>query len=157
MEEIIMTKNCLTAVLTGLLLGSALNSMTAQNYSLGWYKIAGGGGTSANSQYSLTGTIGQHDAGAPATSGATSLTSGFWSLVAVVQTPGAPSLIIQRLSRTSAKVSWPSPSTGFLLQQTGDLDKPIWSNYSGTVSDDGTIKSVMISPLTGNLYFRLKK
>jgi hypothetical protein len=35
----------------------------AQQYSVDWYKIAGGGGTSTNGQYSISGTIGRHDAG----------------------------------------------------------------------------------------------
>jgi len=35
----------------------------AQQYSLDWYKISGGGGTSTNGNYSITGTIGQSDAG----------------------------------------------------------------------------------------------
>ena len=35
----------------------------AQNYSIDWYKIAGGGGTSIGGNYSTSGTIGQQDAG----------------------------------------------------------------------------------------------
>src|SRR6185436_6831575 len=42
-----------------------------------------------------------------------SLTGGFWSLLAVVPTPGAPKLTITLLGANTAKVSWPSPSTGF--------------------------------------------
>ena len=38
-------------------------ALHAQQYSIGWYKISGGGGTSSNGQYSVSGTIGQHDAG----------------------------------------------------------------------------------------------
>src|SRR5262249_33796647 len=44
-------------------------SASAQTYSIDWFKIAGGGGTSTNGQYSLSGTIGQHDAGGPLTGG----------------------------------------------------------------------------------------
>ena len=35
----------------------------AQQYSIDWYKIAGGGGTSTGGTYAVSGTIGQHDAG----------------------------------------------------------------------------------------------
>src|ERR1035441_2541629 len=35
----------------------------AQNYTVDWYKVSGGGGTSSGAQYTVTGTIGQHDAG----------------------------------------------------------------------------------------------
>ncbi len=66
----------------------------AQSYSINWYKVAGGGGASTGGVYSVSGTIGQHDAGQPMTGGTYSLTGGFWSLIAVVQTPGAPTLYI---------------------------------------------------------------
>ena len=66
----------------------------AQSYSIDWYKIAGGGGmNSTGGVYSVSGTIGQHDAGGPMTGGNYSLTGGFWALFAV-QTPGAPVLNI---------------------------------------------------------------
>src|ERR1039458_1945409 len=66
---------------------------TAQSYSIDWYKIAGGGGTSTGGTYQVSGTIGQPDAGGAMTGGSYSLTGGFWSLYAV-QTPGAPLLTI---------------------------------------------------------------
>ena len=65
----------------------------AQNYSIDWYKIAGGGGTSTNGAYSLTGTIGQPDASSAMSGGNYSVTGGFWSLISVVQTAGAPRFI----------------------------------------------------------------
>ena len=52
----------------------------AQQYSIDWYKVAGGGGTSTGGVYSVSGTIGQHDAGGPMTGGNYSLTGGFWAL-----------------------------------------------------------------------------
>ena len=39
----------------------------AQQYSIDWYKVAGGGGTSTGGVYAVSGTIGQHDAGGPMT------------------------------------------------------------------------------------------
>src|ERR1039458_5110991 len=77
-----------------LLFGCMIPSLgLAQSYSIDWYKIAGGGGTSSNGQYTVSGTIGQHDASGVMTGGAYSLTGGFWALYAV-QTPGAPLLTI---------------------------------------------------------------
>src|ERR1035438_4556721 len=79
-------------------------SAHAQPYSIDWYKIAGGGGTSTGAVYQVTGTIGQHDAGGPMTGGNFSLTGGFWALYAV-QTPVAPLLTITyEIGR--AIVSW---------------------------------------------------
>jgi hypothetical protein len=125
-------------------------------YSIDWYKVSGGGGASSNGQYVVSGTIGQQDAGGPMTGGSFSLTGGFWSLYAV-QMPGAPRLTIVLTAGNTAIVSWPSPSTGFLLQQNNDLTTANWSNFSGTTNDDGTTKSVTIHPHTGNLFFRLKQ
>ena len=41
----------------------------AQSYSIDWFTIDGGGGTSTGGVYSLSGTIGQPDAGGPLTNG----------------------------------------------------------------------------------------
>jgi hypothetical protein len=60
----------------------------AQSYSIDWYKVSGGGGTSAGGVYSVSDTIGQHDAGGPMTGGSYSLTGGFWALISVAQAPG---------------------------------------------------------------------
>jgi hypothetical protein len=43
-----------------------LHTAYAQNYSIAWYKIAGGGGASTAGFYSISGTLGQPDAGAMA-------------------------------------------------------------------------------------------
>ena len=135
----------------------------AQTYSIDWHKIAGGGGTSTSGQYTVSGTIGQHDASGALTNGPVtgtnyySVTGGFWSLIQVVQTPGAPLLTVTH-SGNQVIVSWPSPSTGFVLQQNANLANTNgWSTYGGTVNDDGTTKSVSLTPPTGNLFFRLKQ
>ncbi len=53
-------------------------------------------------------------------------------------------------------MSWPTPFTGFVLQQNSDLGNPHgWSAVNYQVSDNGTNKSVTISPPAGNLFFRL--
>jgi hypothetical protein len=117
----------------------------AQQYSIDWYKIAGGGGTSTGSVYSVSGTIGQPDAGGAMSGGNFSVTGGFWSLIAVVQTAGAPLLTITH-SGNSVIISWPSPSTGFVLQQNSNLATTNWTT-SGVISDDGTNKSITITSL----------
>jgi hypothetical protein len=71
--------------------------------------------------------------------------------------PGAPTLTITP-SGDSVIISWPSPSTGYLLQQNGNLANTNgWSAYGGTVNDNGTIKSVTIGPTGGNWFYRLLK
>ena len=131
---------------------------TAQSYSIDWYKVAGGGGTSTGGVYSVSGTIGQHDAGGPMTGGNYSLTGGFWSLLSVVLTPGAPLLSITLTTTNTALVSWPSPSTGFNLQvNTNSVASVNWSNAPGTIQDNGTIKYLIVNPPAGNRFYRLFK
>jgi hypothetical protein len=129
----------------------AARPASAQSYSIDWYKIAGGGGTSTNGQYSLSGTIGQPDASAPMTGGNYSLTGGFWAIYAV-QTAGAPLLTIS-ISNNQAVVSWPVAATGWTLQTNNNLATGTWVNYTGTVTNN----SATNSPSTGNLFFRLEQ
>jgi hypothetical protein len=123
----------------------------AQSYSIDWYKISGGGGTSSNGQFTVAGTIGQPDAGGAMTGGNYSLTGGFWSLLAV-QTPGAPFLTIT-LSGNQAVVSWPSSATGWTLQTNEDLSTGAWGDYAGPAVNNSVTNLVP----TGNLFFRLIK
>jgi hypothetical protein len=127
----------------------------AQQFSIGWYKISGGGGTSTGATYQVVGTIGQPDAGMAMTGGSYSVTGGFWSLISVVQTAGAPTLTITR-SGNGIKISWPYPSTGWTLQQNTDLTMPANWTSSGGISNDGVNNYIIITSPTGNLFFRLK-
>ena len=128
-------------------------SAGAQSYSIDWYKIAGGGGTSTGGTYSVSGTIGQHDAGGPMTGGNYSLTGGFWALISVVQTPGAPTLYISH-SGTTVTVYWQDVS-GWNLQQNNNLSIPAgWLVNSSWTTSNGTNYLNLSSP-TGNLFFRL--
>jgi len=133
------------------LLFSAMPAILAQSYSIDWHKIAGGGGTSTNGQYSLSGAIGQHDASGRIGGGSYSLTGGFWSF-SVVQTPGAPLLTIAS-SNSQVIISWPSSATGWTLQTNENLGTTNWRDYSGAVVNNRTTNSA----LTGNLFFRLKQ
>lgn len=127
---------------------------TAQNYSIDWYKIAGGGGTSTSGVYSVSGTIGQHDAGTM-TGGNYSLTGGFWSLVSAVQTPGAPPLCITHSGNT-VTVYWQNVP-GWSLQQNSDLAAPMaWSTATGLTTSNGTNYLNLTSP-AGSLFFRLNQ
>jgi hypothetical protein len=121
----------------------------AQQYSIDWYKVAGGGGTSSGGNYSLSGTIGQPDASGALTGGGYALTGGFWSLFAV-QTPGAPLLTITYFGN-QAVVSWPVSVTGYTLQTNNNLAAGTWGNYSGAVVNN----AVTNAPPKGNLFYRL--
>jgi hypothetical protein len=128
----------------------------AQNYSIDWYKISGGVGTSTGGTYQVSGTIGQPDADGPMTNGQYSLTGGFWALYAV-QTPGAPFLTIIHTPTNTAVVWWPSPSTGWNLQQNTNLVTTNWVAVPETVNDNGTNKFIIVNPATGIQFYRLKQ
>ena len=80
---------------------------------------------------------------------------GFWGIIATVQTPGAPLLSIFRTITNTVVVSWPSPSTGWTLQQnTNSVSSLNWSNVTATIRDDGTNKTLIVNPPTGNRFYR---
>ena len=130
----------------------------AQSYSIPWYKVAGGGststGTNGGNVYSVSGTIGQHDASLAMSGGTYSLTGGFWSLISVVQSAGAPTLTITQ-SGNNVIVSWLSSTNGLTLQQTSNLATTNWTAGGYAISTNGAVESITISPPTGNLFFRL--
>ena len=137
-----------------IILALAVLSARAQSYSVDWYKIAGGGGTSTGGLYSVSGTIGQPDASGAMTGDNYSLNGGFWSLINVVQTTGAPTLSITH-SGNSVIVSWPTPSASWTLQQNGNLAGGSWATSGYLVSTNGGINSITITSPAGNLFFRL--
>ena len=127
----------------------------AQNYSVSWYKVAGGGGTSTNGNYQISGTIGQPDASGAMSGGNYSVTGGFWSFIQVVQTPGAPTLYVSHAGNT-VTVYWQNTS-GWNLVQSGNLTTPMisWTASSSPTLNNGT-NYLNISNPTGNVFFRLK-
>jgi hypothetical protein len=132
--------------------------VNAQSFTIDWFTIDGGGGTSTGGVYSVSGTVGQPDASAqPMTGGNFSLIGGFWALIAV-QTPDAPLLTITLSPQLSTvTVSWPSPSPGFTLQQNTDLNTTNWTTAPQTVTDNGTNKFIIVNPPAGNRFYRLFK
>jgi len=124
-----------------------------QNYTIDWFKIAGGGGTSAGGSYSVSGTIGQAEAGATLNGGQYSLTGGFWGMIAAVQMAGSPLLSITK-SGNGVLISWPN-SGNFTLQISGDLHNDAWINSPTTVNTTNGINSVTVPLPIGNAFFRL--
>ena len=141
--------------LLGFLLSAFCFCASAQSYSIDWYTIDGGGGTSTGGVYSVTGTIGQPDAGTMS-GGNFTLQGGFWGIISAVQTPGAPLLSIFRTATNTVAVTWPSPSTGWTLQvNTNSVASVNWSNVTSGISDNGTTKTLVVNPPTGNRFYRL--
>ena len=127
-----------------------------QSYSVDWYKVAGGGGTSTGGVYAVSGTIGQPDASGAMSGGNYSVTGGFWALVQVVQTPGAPTLYISQ-SGSVATVYWQNVS-GWNLIQNGNLTTPVasWSSPGSSPTLTGGTNYLSVTNPAGNLFYRLK-
>jgi hypothetical protein len=131
----------------------ALWSARAQP-SVDWYKISGGGGSSAGGAYQVSGTIGQPDASAAMSGGNYSLTGGFWALINVVQTPGAPTLYISH-SDNAVTIYWQNTGS-WTLEQNSDLSTADWNSNTSWTTSNGT-NSLIIDNPSGNLFFRLKQ
>jgi hypothetical protein len=119
-------------------------------YAIDWFTIDGGGGVSGGGNYSLSGTIGQPDAGAM-TGGGYTLEGGFWPGVVVPSIGEAPTLFIQ-LSGVSVFVSWSPATPGFSLEQSSTLLPLSWGAAPGA----GT-NPVVIPLSTGTRFYRLRK
>jgi hypothetical protein len=133
------------------LLAVAAVTVSAQNYSIDWYTIDGGGATSTGGVYSVSGTIGQPDAGGPMTNGQYSVTGGFW-LPTAVQVVGAPTLTIVPAAPGNATVSWTLNTPGFVLQETWVLSPANWTN-----SLSGATNPITVPATLSSKFYRLFK
>jgi hypothetical protein len=121
----------------------------AQSYSISSFTIDGGGGTSTSAVYSVSGTIGQHDAGPTMTNGQFSIAGGFWVLPQVVFIAGAPTLKVTPAAPGFATISWTPATPGFVLQEASSLSAGLWTN-----SPSGSTNPVTV-PASGAKFFRL--
>ncbi|HVV00731.1 MAG TPA: hypothetical protein VHH88_05170 [Verrucomicrobiae bacterium] len=143
-----------TIAMVAIVMASAISGFS-QNYSIDWYTIDGGGGTSTGGVYSISGTIGQPDAG-HMSGGNYTLDGGFWSIVAAVQTVGAPVLRVVRTATNTVVIAWPAAATGFSLQQNSLLGTVNWTSVTNVPAVVGTENQIIVSPPVGNRFFRLQ-
>ncbi len=132
-----------SAALSALLCGTAL-----AQYSIDWCTVDGGGGSSSGGTYSVTGTVGQPDAGAMLHAPYT-VAGGFWSLLG----PRPEQRIW--VEGSDVIVAWPVTAGACQLQATDSLSEPLWSDVTSRPSVvDGEYRVRM--PLSDfQQYFRL--
>ena len=132
----------------------AIWSARAQ-YSVDWHTIDGGGGTSTGGVYTVSGTIGQPDAG-QMSGGTYTLSGGFWGIVATIQTEDAPWLTVAR-SNNSVVISWPLPATGWRLHATTNLiaGGSLWTEIPPTYQTNGPNLQFTEPLPAGNQFYRL--
>ena len=141
---------CLVAVATML----TAQAVRAQSYKIDWFTIDGGGGTSTGGVYSVSGTIGQPDAGR-LSGGNFSIDGGFWGITVAVQTPGGPLLSVERLG-DAVRVYWPTNTIGFVLDQSPTVTGA-WSQVSFPYATNATQISITVPSLVENKFYRLRK
>ncbi len=157
MKRLLRNRKSRTKFVALLLTLAALAVYGQSNYTVDWFTIDGGGGTSTGGVYRVSGTIGQPDAGATMSGGNYSIDGGFLSAIATVPTPGAPLLVITVTATNTVVLSWPSPSTGFVLQEISDIAAADWSDSGLAPSDNGTAKIVVVPVGAGNKFYRLRE
>ena len=106
---------CILTMLTGVL--------AYGDYSVSWYTIDGGGGTSAGGVYSVTGSLGQADAIGASSGGDYTLSGGFW--------PGDYSCVVNLVDLSNLASYWLDSGPGI----PADLN------------DDGIVDDVDLSDL----------
>jgi hypothetical protein len=121
-------------------------TITAQAYSITC-------GTSAGAGYSLSGAIGQPDAGRMAGDTYT-IEGGFWGVMASIP----PALSIA-CSGADIIVSWPLSATDYVLEETPTLTtSPIpWTRVSPPYTTNATHYSLTVPAPTGAKFYRLRK
>ncbi|HXJ74252.1 MAG TPA: hypothetical protein VNM37_15495, partial [Candidatus Dormibacteraeota bacterium] len=125
----------------------------AQSYNIDWFTVDGGGGVSSGGTFSLSGTIGQPDAGR-ATGGSFALEGGFWSGVQLIPTFGAPQLQIEHAG-AGVRVFWPvSGAAGYLLDRSDSLPGG-WGQVSSGYQTNGSQISITIPVPIGMQFYRL--
>jgi hypothetical protein len=141
---------------TALVLALMALAARAQTYTVDWSTLDGGGGTSTGGVYSVSGTIGQPDAG-HLSGGNYTLDGGFWGIIAAVQMPGAPLLAVSLTTSHTVLVTWPYPSTGFALEQNAAMGTTNWSSVTNVPVQVGDAWQVIARPPAGNRFYRLLK
>ncbi len=144
------------------LLGALLLAMVAvhpqANYTLDWFSVDGGGGTSTGGVYTVSGTIDQPDAGTMS-GGNYTLQGGFWGILAAVQSPGAPWLTVLRTSTNTVVVAWPLPAEGWVLEATNALPAaPVpWPLIVPPYETNGVNLQFTERSPVGNKFYRLHR
>ena len=129
----------------------------AQDFSIDWFGLAGGGGgSSLGGDFELSATIGQPEAG-QMLAGDFALVGGFWSIIGVEETPGLPRLNI-RLAADAIILSWPEAGTDrFTLEQWGALGDAAssWFPLDAIPDVSNGTRTVRLRLAPGNHFYRL--
>ena len=142
-----------------LLILAALPGRIHAQSGIDWFTMDAAGGAQSSANYVANFTAGQNDVGPTFLNSANyRIIPGFWALEDLGPATGLPELSIA-LSGANVILSWSSPSTGFVLEQTDSFNvlPAAWGNTPGVVSDNGFIKSITIPHNVAHRFYRLRK
>ena len=149
-------KNNLTLIilLSCLLTAHVATAQSGGNFALTWSTLDSGGGPSAGGGFTLNGTIGQPDAGVRLSGGGFTVTGGFWAGA----TESSPRLFVRLSGGNTVILSWPNPSTGYVLEQATNVDAPAggWSVVAESPVVVGTNREVSLPVEGTRRFFRLR-
>jgi hypothetical protein len=135
------------------------SSLAAENFSIDWFGIDGGGGSSAGGAYILRGSIGQPEAGA-ISGGSYAIVSGFWGNIQLIQTAGSPRLSVEPAAG-GVRIFWPVSATGFVLDESTAMVSPplaiSWSPAPFPYETNATHISIKAPIAPGEKFYRLRR
>ena len=110
-------------------LGLVATVRVQAQYTIDWFAIASGGGTSTGGVYTATVHVGQPEAGTMSGDNR-ALHGGFWGVVAAVQTPGAPRLTVARMETNTVVIFVARPG-GRLVAPGHHEPREQWQRVGG--------------------------
>jgi hypothetical protein len=140
---------CALILIAGGLLLVGGERLLGQDYRMDWQAVHSGGGVAVGGGYVLSGSVGQVESGDVIAGEEYSWQGGFWSgWVDAGQVQEAPRLVIN-WDGDQVTLSWPEGAGGYILEETEDLESPVWVT-------SGVENGVPVTPPTGRaVYYRL--
>jgi hypothetical protein len=129
------------------------------DFSVDYFVISAGGGTSANGGFSVTGVVGQPVNPNQITGGMFTIETGFASVTATIQLLDGPVTLRINQQGGLVKISWPATTQAeFVLETTSQLGDPSsWQPVELTPLIVGPDKIVTIGAGPGPAFFRLRE
>ena len=127
----------------------------AEDESITWFTQDGGGGSSSGDVFSLSGTLGQPDAGGPLAGGGFLLTGGFWSLQEPETSGATPTLAVTfdpAPAGGEVTISWAPALGGYILQESPEVAPTRWTDVA-----NGTLNPKRLPTDSAARYFRLRR
>jgi hypothetical protein len=127
---------------------------SAQSCEIDWFTVDGGGGTSSDGVFEVTGTLGQPDAGSINIPGY-EIAGGFWNDSEVVLVPGVALLTITLAANTTVIIAWPASGSGWVLQESSTMGGGTWTPVTALPVQVGANLQVTMPAVAKKTFYRL--